>query len=109
MAIDMLFGIIIVGGVTVTLLATVRHEQSAERTLSDSRSAMHLAEHALLNLQHGQPMPASTTEAHLSIHAAPGGAAPAGFTWAKVDAAVHGHRQSLLGVVPTAAIPSRAK
>jgi hypothetical protein len=109
MAIDTLFGIIIVGGITMSLIATVRHEQSAERALADSRSALHLAEHALINLQHGQPLPATTIDEHLTIHPANNGTAPAGFIWAKVDAAVNGHRQSLLGVVPIAAVPSGVK
>jgi hypothetical protein len=54
-------------------------------------------------------MPASTADEHLTIHPAASGTAPAGFIWAKVDATVHGHRQSLLGVVPIGSIPSETK
>jgi type II secretory pathway pseudopilin PulG len=97
---DTLFGLIIVSAVTVTLVATVRHERAAEIKLRDSTSALHLAEHALLNLQHAQPMPATEGDTHLSIRPATGGIAPAGYTWAKVDATVHGHQRELIGLIP---------
>jgi hypothetical protein len=109
MAVDMLFGIIIIGGIAIALAATVRRERSAEEAMADSRSALHLAEHALLNLQHGQPMPAPAPAQHLTIHRSVDGTAPAGFIWAKVDASVNGHRQSLLGVVPAESIAPGTK
>jgi len=110
MSLDMLVGIFIVAAVTVVFVTTLRHERLAETALADSRSAVHLAEHALLNLQHGQPLPDTPDGMSLSIHPAPTGVAPAGFIWAQVDATVHGHHQSLLGVVPVAALlPSGAK
>jgi hypothetical protein len=105
-AVDMLFGIIIVMSVTVTLLVTMRHVRAAEENLSDSRSALHLAEHALLNLQHGQPMPSISREETLTIRPASNGTAPSGYAWAKVEASVRGHTQSLLGVLPISSIPS---
>jgi len=105
----MLFGIIIVGGITVALLGTMRHERSAEAALADSRSALHLAEHALLNLQHGQPMPVPSKDQQLTILRITTGTAPAGLTWVKADAAVHHHRQSLLGVVPIESVPAETK
>jgi hypothetical protein len=83
------------------LLGSARHERSAEIALADSRSAIHLAEHALLNLQHHQPPPVVTDDLHLSIQPAGGGVAPAGFAWVKVEATVHGHHEVLLGVVPS--------
>jgi hypothetical protein len=106
MSADMLFGIIIVMSVTITLLVTIRHVHVVEQGLSDSRGALHLAEHALLNLQHSQRLPAVTTGQTLTIHRVSSGSAAAGFAWAKVDAVVRGHAQSLLGVVPVSAIPS---
>jgi hypothetical protein len=108
-AIDMLFGIIIIGGITIALAATVRHERSAEDAMAESRSALHLAEHALLNLQHGQRIPSLTLDEHLTIHPVNDGSAPPGFIWAKVNATVHGHQQSILGVVPTGLIAPEAK
>jgi hypothetical protein len=102
MALDMLLGIIIVTSVTLGLVSTVHRERTVESSLADSRSALHLAEHTLLNLQHGQPVPAGAVD----IHPASGGIAPAGFLWAKVDANVHGHHQSLLGVIPIYSLPT---
>ena len=105
MATDMLFGIIIVAILTGVLLGSVHHERSAEAALADSRSAIHLAEHALLNLQHHQPLPSLTSEMQLKLQPSPDGTAPAGFTWAKIQATVHGHTKSLLGIVPTTSLP----
>jgi hypothetical protein len=104
MTADMIFGILIVGIVTAVLLGSVRHERSAEIALADSRSALHLAEHALLNLQHHQPMPSVTGDMHLAIESVPDGTAPARFQWTKIIATVHGHRRALLGVVPAQSV-----
>lgn len=105
--IDTVMGLAIIASVAILLIASVRHEQSAELKLTASRSAIHLAEHALLNLQHGQPMPAVTGDTHLTIHRATGGTAPAGYVWVTVDATVRGHHRSLVGVVPAGEIPSK--
>jgi hypothetical protein len=107
LAIDAVFGLTIIAAVTVVLIGTVNHERSAELRLSDSRSALHLAEHALLNLQHGQPLPPVSGDTHLAIHPANGGSAPAGYVWATVDATVHGHHRSLTGVVPLGYLSDR--
>jgi hypothetical protein len=105
MAVDMIFGIIIVAIITAVLLGTVRHERNAEAALADSRGAMHLAEHAMLNLQHNQPLPIVSSEMQLKVQPAGDGVAPAGFGWAKIEATVHGHHRSLLGIVPTQSLP----
>jgi hypothetical protein len=102
---DAVIALFVVATATVALLATVRHEHSAELNLADSRSALHLAEHALLNLQQGQPMPVVTGESQLKIQPTPDGTAPAGYVWAKVEAVVHGHHRSLFGIVPAGSLP----
>jgi hypothetical protein len=104
-AIDAMFGIIIVSVVSVVLATTLSRVRSTEIGLADSRSALHLAEHALLNLQHGQPIPVATGDSRLSIHRLATGTAPPGFIWAKVDVSLHGHNEALFGVVPIAAMP----
>jgi hypothetical protein len=105
MAVDVVFGIIIVAIVTTVLLGTVHHERTAEAAFADSRSALHLAEHAMLNLQHHQPLPTVSGEMSLKVQPTGDGVAPAGFAWAKIQATVHGHQRSLLGVVPTQSLP----
>ena len=109
MAVDMLFGIVIVMGLTVTLAGILHRERSAENALADSRAAVHLAEHALLNLQHGQLAPQPGTDERLSIQPATSGRAPPGFAWTKVDAMVRGQHRSLLGVVPASSLPQLEK
>ena len=98
--IDSLIGLCIVSTVTVALLSTVRHEQHAERRLGASRDALHLAEHALLNLQHHQPLPPVTRASRISLQPTATGTAPAGYLWVNIEAAVDAERQSLIGIVP---------
>jgi hypothetical protein len=104
MATDMIFGMIILSAVAIALAATSARVRSADTSLAETRRAVHLAEHALLNLQHGQPMPVTAGDVHLTIQPLSSGSAPSGFVWAKVDATVHGHRQSLIGVIPAGSI-----
>ena len=106
MAVDMLLGIVIVVGVSVMLMGAVHRERSAETQLAASRGALHLAEHALLNLQHGQSLPITSADQKLTVHPALDGKPPAGFIWAKVDATVGGHTRSLFGVVPVSSLPT---
>jgi hypothetical protein len=89
----------------IILSGAVYRQRSAEAGLADSRAAVHLAEHALLNLQHGQPIPATDHSMQLSISPVAGGDVPAGFKWARVQASVHGHERSLIGIVPEGGIP----
>lgn len=105
---DTLVGIAIVAMVTGLLLLCVKHERAGEVALADSRSAIHLAEHAMLNLQHHQPLP-TLHEAKLQVRPTTDGTAPAGFAWVKIDATLHGHRQSLVGIVPTESLSERVK
>lgn len=109
MAVDMLFGIIIVMSVAAALAGILRHQRAAEIALANSRAAVHLAEHALLNLQHGQALPRPGNDERLSIQPAATGHAPAGFAWAKVDAVVRGQHRALLGVVPASSLPQAEK
>ncbi len=104
MAVDVLMALAIVSALAITLSAVVYRQRAAEAGLNDSRSAVYLAEHALLNLQHDQPLPALNRDTTLKIIPVINGEAPAGFVWVDARAAVHGHERSLLGIVPASAI-----
>lgn len=90
------------------LNSAIGRERATEQRLSDQRTAVRLAEHALLNLQHDQPLPTATSYAKIEVRAVTGGAAPAGLAWATVDAQFHGRRATLLGLVPASALASHA-
>jgi hypothetical protein len=100
-AVDVVIALSIVVGLAVSLAAVVHHLRVAEASLADSRAAVHLAEHALLNLQHDQPLPATGTQ--LKVLPVAGGDVPVGFRWEQVRATVRGHEQSLIGIVPEGA------
>jgi hypothetical protein len=99
MSIDALIGMFIVAGVTIGLLTAAHSQRQAEFLLANNRSALHLAEHALLSLQHHQPAP-TLAGAKLTLQPANTGQAPPGYAWIKVTAVVAGQTQSLFGVVP---------
>ena len=106
LVLDALLGLALIATASLVLLGTIKHERAAELRLTDSRSAVHLAEHALMNLQHGQPVPALSPDTQLTIRSATGGSAPAGYVWVKVEAAVHGQHRQLFGVIPAGSLPT---
>jgi type II secretory pathway pseudopilin PulG len=101
---DVLFALGIVGVLTVVLASAMRQEMSASKKSSDSRAAGRLAEHAMLDLQHGQPMPMNTDDVHIAVRPASGGQAPAGYSWAVVETRVNGHGATLFGLVPAGSL-----
>jgi hypothetical protein len=104
MAFDMIFGLIIIGAVAVMLAGVNYRALSADAGLSLSRQATHLAEHAIFNLQHHQPLPVTAGDIHLTVRSLTTGTAPMGFIWAKVDASVSGRHEFLIGIVPAGSI-----
>jgi hypothetical protein len=99
-AIDALIALGIVAGLAIMLAAAVRQHRTAAIGLADARSAVHLAEHAMLNLQHHQKIPVIGRDSRLQILPVTGGDVPPGYQWAEVRATVAGHERSLIGIIP---------
>jgi hypothetical protein len=98
---DVAVGLAILGMIAAVLASAVGRERTAELRLADDRAAARVAEHALLDLQHHQPLPQLPPEVNVAVHPLDDGKdVPAGFTWATVEAAVRGRHASLIGVVP---------
>jgi type II secretory pathway pseudopilin PulG len=103
LAADMIVAISIVGMLMILLVTTISQINSAQRRLADSRSAQRLAEHALLALQLGQPLPAPVDAEAIEIRPATGGEAPRGYKWVVARTNVGGRQAEVFGIVPSAA------
>lgn len=91
-----LLGILLAG-------AQGRQNQAAKK-LADTRSAGRMAERVLLDLQHHQSF-APPADVKLSIEKL-NTSAPAGWSWAQVDAKVRGRSATLWGLVPDESLPA---
>jgi hypothetical protein len=101
---DFVMGLGLVAVLSVILASSIGRKQATEDRLSDLRAAQRVAEHALLNLQHGQPLPTLSGDVQIAVRSAVGGEAPAGYTWAAVDVTLRNRRATLVGLLPSAAM-----
>ena len=89
-------------GTALVVVQSARHRTAAR--FADTRSAIHLAERALSELQGRGPMPKALDDARVEIHPLPGDAPIPGMKWIQIRAIVHGQSASLCGLVPAAAL-----
>lgn len=104
--IDALFAIGIIAILTVALTQSVTQQRRAQERLAASRSAVRLAEQALVALQAGQPAPAPPQGTTLEVRPAPEArAAPAGWRWVTVHVRHAGRIGELTGLAPAGGAP----
>jgi hypothetical protein len=102
---DVAVGLSILGLLAAVLASAVGRERTAELRLADDRAAARVAEHAMLNLQHRQPLAQVPTDVRVSVRKLDDSKdVSPGFVWAQVDATVRGRHSSLVGLAPVDAI-----
>ena len=103
---DAVFGLTIIGILTVAMATATGRQRSASLRLADSRSAVRIAEAALLDMQSNRQPGEKPVDCSIVISPAAGAQeAVKGFQWVKVNVVYRGRSASLIGLVPESNMP----
>ena len=97
---DVVIAIGVVTVLTLALTTLVNRQNAAQRKLASSRAAVRLTEHALLNLQTGQPPPVPEKGDSLDVKFGQALDPQSTMRWVQVTAKVRGQTQTLVGPAP---------
>ena len=97
---DLVIGLGLVTVVGLLLSGAVGRAASTEQRMADQRAAARVAERAMLDLQHRQPVPSLGGDVRIIVRPVAGDTAPTGFKWTAIDATVRGRRATLIGLIP---------
>ncbi len=98
--IDAVTALVVVGILGVALAMTLHHHHRAERALSDGRTALRLAERALVMMQYEQTRPRSTEQTIISVRPIPDAPAVEDDVWVTVTVEYADRRAEVIGLAP---------
>ena len=100
---ELITSMIILTLISALLYTTQGQHRRALAHLADSRAAAYLAEHALLDLQLGQPLPTTQPDSTISLRVLDEPSPLANQTWVALTAKINASQEQLVGLVPTSA------
>ena len=98
---DLVIGLGLVTVVGLLLSGAVGRAHATEQRMADQRAAARVAERAMLDLQHRQPVPSLGDDVRIIVRPVASDGATAGFRWTAIDATVRGRHATLIGLVAT--------
>jgi type II secretory pathway pseudopilin PulG len=96
--IDALIGLLIVAVLAAALGVALARQRRALTRFEDARSAIHLAERTLIELQNRRTL--TRGRAEVAVRNLDDTAAPDGYAWIEITASVGGRDAVILGLVP---------